>query len=583
MDEHLSAQAPAASAAAVEPQQLLPTVPPASIGAEAAQLARLLYNHNPFYVISALLVLSGAWRSASHDAEMVEAGAIAVGLGAYTLLLAVTAWGIIRLGHVWEDVRSILLVIVLLFLAISVSSDPVLTAEHQPGASFAWGGFVFAVLVSEVLLRSLPLRLPARYRVPYYLVLALFFLYPLAISPLLKHPPGPSLYWALWGFSAAAGLVSLTLLPAVRGGAEYIRRCQGPWAWPAYPWVLFGMFGLCVCLRAYYLCVSFHPVLGTDAIFGWYFLIPFLLAVNVLLIEAACVSRSNSTARGAVLMPILLIVLSMAGHRTDAVYRNFLEHFLDTLHGTPLYLTLCAAIALYAYAALRGVRGAGNAGSLALAALAVVTPVSFDLDDLMYYRSWPLVVAGLLQVVAGLWQRQSLTTMLGVACALAPVVFDVRFSAWGVYREVLIEHVAIAWLLVCGAVCDDRIGRRLRMAGAVSLVAMSLAAAGVDPRLFPRLPPIVVYLYPLVPIGVAVLYAKVAGGKLFYGAAVASLLGWPAVFGYAGYRQLREQIIGLNQILWGLAFFLLAMLVSLLKTGWWPRRRDAASVRQVSV
>jgi len=581
MDESVSSQPVADSATVHQKQQLVPPLPPASLGAEAAQLVRLLYNHNPFYVISALLVLSGVWRSSSQDPEMVEAGAIAVGLGAYTLLLAVTAWAIIRLGHVWEDVRSILLVIVLLFLAISVSLDPVLTAEGQPGASFAWGGFVFAVLVSEMLLRSLPLRLPARYRVPYYLVLALFFLYPLAISPLLKHPPGPSLYWALCGFSAVAGLVYLTLIPAVRGGAEYIRRCNVPWTWPAYPWVLFSMLGLCICLRAYYLCVSFHPVLGTDAIFGWYFLVPFLFAVNVLVVEAARVSRSDSTARVAVLLPILLLLLSVAGHRTDAVYRNFLEHYLDTLHGTPLYLTLWGAIALYAYAAARGVRGAGNAFTIALAALAVVTPVSFALDDWMYYRSWPLVVAGLLQVGAGFWQRKSVPTMLGAACALSPVVFDARLAWLGAYREVLIEHVAVAYLLVCGALCSDSLARWLRMAGAVSLVALCWATAGVDPRLFPRLPPMVANLYPLVPIVVALVYARLVGGKLYYAAALLGLIGWPATYGYGGYRQLREQVIGLNQILWGLAFFALATLVSLTKTGWWARRRDAASARQV--
>ena len=80
---------------------------------------------------------------------MVEAGIIALGLAAYSLLLALTAWLIIRLGHVWEDARSILLVIVLMFLAISVSLDPTLNAKEQNGESFVLAGFLFAVLVSE--------------------------------------------------------------------------------------------------------------------------------------------------------------------------------------------------------------------------------------------------------------------------------------------------------------------------------------------------------------------------------------------------------------------------------------------------
>ena len=191
---------------------------------------RFLYNHNPFYIISALLVFSGLWQSFSREPALVEAGIIALGLAAYTLLLALTAWLVIRLGHVWEDARSILLVVVLMFLAISVSLDPVLNAEEQHGTSFVLAGFLFAVLVSEGVLRSLPLRLPALFRIPYYLVLALFFLYPLAMSPLLDHPPDASLYWALFGFSAAAGAVFLTLVPAVRRGPAYVADNGSPCA-----------------------------------------------------------------------------------------------------------------------------------------------------------------------------------------------------------------------------------------------------------------------------------------------------------------------------------------------------------------
>ena len=117
------------------------------------------------------------------------------------------------------------------------------------------------------------------------------------MSPLLAHPPGASLYWALFGFSAAAGVAFLTLVPAIRRGPAYVAENGSPWRWPLYPWVLFGMLGVCVCLRAFYLCVSFHPILGTESIFGPYFLIPFLIAVNILLIEATAHSRGTFARR----------------------------------------------------------------------------------------------------------------------------------------------------------------------------------------------------------------------------------------------------------------------------------------------
>ena len=64
------------------------------------------------------------------------------------------------------------------------------------------------------MLRGIRLVLPPLFRVPYYLILALFFLYPVAITPLLDRPRSEALSWALFGFSPAAGLVFLTLLPA---------------------------------------------------------------------------------------------------------------------------------------------------------------------------------------------------------------------------------------------------------------------------------------------------------------------------------------------------------------------------------
>ncbi|MES1213757.1 MAG: hypothetical protein ABUL64_04145, partial [Singulisphaera sp.] len=332
MDEQVQ-RAPneAVSHSPATPQPHLAKVRPSNPYAEIAQLARFLYNHNPFYIVSALLMFTGLWQSFSQEAALVEAGIIALGLAAYTLLLALTGWLIIRLGHVWEDARSILLVVVLMFLAISVSLDPVLNAKEQNGTPIVVAGFVFSILVSEGLLRSMPLRLPALYRVPYYLVLSLFFLYPLAMSPLLEHPPAASLFWALFGFSAAAGVVFLTLVPAIRRGPSYVANNGSPWRWPLYPWVLFGMLAVCVCLRAFYLCVSFHPILGTESIFGPYFLIPFLAAVNVLFVEAAAQSRGAFARRAATLMPAALLLLSLVGHRQDPIYGGFLHRFVDTL------------------------------------------------------------------------------------------------------------------------------------------------------------------------------------------------------------------------------------------------------------
>ena len=252
-------------------------------------------------------------------------------------------------------------------------------------------------------------------------MLGLFFLYPWAISPLSSHPTWPSLYWALFGFSAVAGAVFLTLLPAVRRGAAYVSDNGSPWRWPMYPWVLFGMLGLCVCMRAIICaCVSSRRRQGEH--------LRTVLPDSVPDRSERSADRSRRAfswhfrGRAAVVLPGLLLLLSMAGHRTDAIYGSFMNRFVDTMHATPLYMTLLAGIGLYGYSLARGLPGAGNALAGAGALLAFVTQFSMDLDSVGYQRAWPLIAVGAVQVAIGCERRDSVRTTLA-RLALAPLAF----------------------------------------------------------------------------------------------------------------------------------------------------------------
>ena len=80
------------------------------------------------------------------------------------------------------------------------------------------------------------------------------------------------------------------------------------------------------------------------------------------------------------------------------------------------------------------------------------------------------------------------------------------------------------------------------------------------------------YLYPLVPIVVTIAYAARWGGTLYYVAAMLGAFVWGSLR-LAGVPALRELIVGLDKIAWGVAFFLLAMMASLAKAGLWNRWR----------
>ena len=209
-----------------------------------------------------------AWDCGSHSGPRSmtsQTWALLFGMAGYTLLLAVTACLLVRFVGVWDDVRTVLLLVVLMFLATSVTFDEVLARNSTRGIACYLGGLLFAVAVSEGMLRGIAWAC-RRSSAPYYLILALFFLYPVAIAT----APGSaarseSLSWALFGFSPAAGLVFLTLLPAIRRGRDYVRDNGSPWGWAWYPWTLFGVLGFgvagAVCLAL--LVDAPHPV-GRD-------------------------------------------------------------------------------------------------------------------------------------------------------------------------------------------------------------------------------------------------------------------------------------------------------------------------------
>ena len=274
---------------------------------------------------------------------------LVAGLTAYTLLLAATAWFLIRYGKLWQDVRSLLLVVVLLLLGTSVNFDRLLAEQPRLGIPLAVGGLVFAVALSAALIRGIRLRLPVGFRLPYYAILALFFLYPVLVSHWVSEPDRPALLWSLFGFSTVAAILFLTLLPAIRRGPAYLADNGSPWPWPYYPWSLFVILVLAMCWRAHNLCLSLHGVVGSQTIFDPYFLVPFLWAINYLLLELGLVSKHKPTICVAMLLPLGILVMGFTDSPQVAAL-GFLRTFHKTLGASPLFLTVLSIAALYAIA-----------------------------------------------------------------------------------------------------------------------------------------------------------------------------------------------------------------------------------------
>jgi hypothetical protein len=556
------------------PSESSPHAARALLGRPARGFVRFLYSSNPFYILSADLVFVGLRMAFGPSGPAARTWALPLGLAGYTLLMATTACFLIRVGKLWDDLRSLLLLIVMMFVAMATGGDDTMAADWRRGAIGYLAGFLFAVVVSESVLHAIRLRLPGWYRAAYHAVLAVVFLYPIALAPFLSEPESPRLQWALFGFSPLAALAFCLLVPAAKRGPAYVAKNGSPWRWPLYPWSLFFVIAGGVGVRCYSLCVSFHYVNGSRTIFGPYFLVPLGLAVSLIWLEIGIAKRRLGVMFLASVMPLALAFLATTGHRYEPIYMNFLEMFRHTLGGTPFYLTVVASVVFLAYAAVRRVPAAWDLLSLALAVLAAVGPRSLDLNELVPLRPLPLAAAGLVMGSVAWRKHHSARAMVaGILLALAGAQAYILIRPSAFWLVIALQFLVVAWMTV-GAAFDDEAGRFARYWACAGLLVLGVSTAVRFPLVVDSFPEAVVPWYPLAITVVAVWYGTHLRDRRYVLVAVATFVAW--------IPQLRRLSAGLDQIAFGLLFFAVAAAISLRKAGLWPRswsRRFARFVK----
>jgi hypothetical protein len=325
-----------------------------------------------------------------------------------------------------------------------------------------------------------------------------------------------------------------------------------------------------VCIALHFVeRTSQHFVERSHSIFGAYFLVPFLLALDVLLLELGLAARNRAALRTALLAPIGLVALALAGPEPGSVHEGFLLMFMSHLGGSPLFLALLAAVAFYALAAVRRVPKALPALSLALGALVVVGPGTLNLGGLVRPQPQPLLALAVLQLWLAWRSRSSWQSLFGTACLVAGLTISLGQTDSAGFQAVMAFHLALGSLMVLGALFDDALGRFLRRAGAVLLSLACVGAVPGDSWLcqLTFVSPEVVRVYPMILVVVATAYGYCFTSREFLLAATLSVAGWVALVGFRGYLQMRQFVAGLDRIAWGMAFFLLAAAISLAKAG----------------
>lgn len=441
-------------------------------------LARFLYNHNPFYLLSACCVLYGLHSAfGTRTAIPQNVWLLASSLCGYTLLLALTAYLVLRLGKVWEDVRSIVLVVILMLVAISVSFDEICSHVPATATQLLSFGLIFSILVSEGLIHSLKIKFPTSYRLPLYLTFALYFLYPLWVSPNLTEQSDLVTAWRVFSFPLAAAGVVLTLLPAVRQGSEKLRHNGTPWDWPWYPWPVFVFLAFGVCIRAYVLTLSFQAAKGLETSFSFYYLTPFFFALLVLISEISFVERSQSLQRFVLLATPALLLMSLPVGRGEA-FDMFLASVVDSC-GSPLWLAVIGVGIFYGYLWLRRVPQAESCCMVTMLLAIRIGPETIDLPTIADPQWWALALVGGIQSVRCLQLKSSLRCIMAGGCLLGACVVQSPDNWFTSHAYALPIHLLLGVAVAAGFAFHDRFAMFLRRVCPLVVVLFACCATVV--------------------------------------------------------------------------------------------------------
>ncbi len=537
-----------------------------------ASFVRLLYIQNPFYLIGTFLILFGLQQCFGRSESLSASGMLVVLLAAYTLLLAGAAAVIIRYGQVWDDARTILLVIVLLFFMLSASLDVHLLYSPLAGTFLLVAGLAFSILVSEGLLGVLRIGLDARYRGPYYLILALLFLYPLAPVWLGYFGYYAARSWTLFAFPSLAALALLTLLPAARSSAADEPATGTPWKWPYYPWSLFVYLTVGLAIRSWWLAYSFEPAKGEDGYFRPFFLVPLVLAWSALVLEIGRARRSQGAVAAGLWLPVAGLAIGFLGWGNSPETLAFLERL--SAIGSPAQLTVWSLLLFYAWAWLRGA-AAAEAFLVGLGLLSsVVGRQTLDWQTLGQPHPLPLATVVGELVLLAIWRQSSwraiaagAMVMIGLGLAAGEMKTTVSGPIW--FWQ---WHAPLLAMLLVATMFGDRLARQLREVAWRAVPCLALVAAVLYPWTMPDVGAsgLACYLGLLMLSSIALWGRQKEVGPLMAAALTlsANLLAYAQNF----YWLLAQTELagGLPWLTGGLAIVALAFLISLLKMGCWP-------------
>ncbi|MEM9826622.1 MAG: hypothetical protein AAF958_08535 [Planctomycetota bacterium] len=416
-------------------------------------LRRFLHTENPFYLISCGLIIYGIQLAALQEGDLLHRSLLMSGWTAfYAVLMSVVVVGIVRLAGVWQDARTVFLIIPLALIASSTGYDEWALQSRAGACLMATIGMGLSVLLGEFVLRACRLRLPMTYRVTYYAMLGVFFAAAPVFAESVRQRQQDLSGWSGLIFSSAIAVTLLGLVPGIRRRNLGLRHHGSPWRFPLYPLSLFFVLVVVAIIRAHAVWMAFAFKGGPiqfEAMLIW------PLAVSALVLLSSWdlyrkKDREKPATYLAMLLTPLLVVLAIPSAGETAMP---LGQSLPWIFGSARTMTMVSVVMLYGFWWINGIQGARHA--LAIGVFAI--PFWGDLPQVFAawgVQRWMCIASASLLAIVLYWRNLTAElreSLLAVAASgllgwcLRHRHVDPAFNVF-----VSLSVLTMAWMLVGG-------------------------------------------------------------------------------------------------------------------------------------
>ena len=439
-------------------------------------LGRFLYTQNPFYLISCFLILYGLQIATIANGDLVSRSILlTASMAAYSLLMAVTCVAVVRLGKVWEDARSIFLVVIISQVALSTGLDELCISDWRIATCLLLLAAAFTFLITELIIRCCRLKFPAWYRLSYYALLCLFFLMPIVLGYAVGNRQITLTNWGAPLFSTLVGGGLLLLIPAIRKAEALVRENGTPWCWPFYPLTAYVILIVLAGIRTHAIWMSFGFT-GGAVRFEPFLLMPIVLAILVLVIESDTAAKAS--ARTYIAMA-LAPAMWLCGISRGGMTHLPIQADLGTYFGSAQTIALVALVGFYLYVWIRGVAGSGFAVVATLLALSGLSDLP-DVAQSAGFRHWMFaLVASALSLIICLRKpvsdRKWLAFTMVTAVTILMAGHDYHQTTWSMIGAAVFT---VSALMMIGAFFETELAVILRHVSAAMLVIAAIGIVG---------------------------------------------------------------------------------------------------------